>query len=111
MGPVTYDLVSLLRDCYIAWPNVFVEQLALYYRDLLQLPVSDKVFLRWFDIMGLQRHLKALLTFSRKYHRDGNDQYLQHIPRTVNYIATIGERYPECDTLCSILNEAIICVQ
>jgi len=111
MGPVTYDLVSLLRDCYIAWPDVYVDKLALYYRDLLKLSVGDREFLRWFDLMGLQRHLKALLTFSRKYHRDGNDHYLQYIPRTVNYIATIGDRYQECDPLCAIMNEAIICVQ
>jgi aminoglycoside/choline kinase family phosphotransferase len=111
MGPVTYDLVSLLRDCYVAWPETFVTQLVLYYREQLELQVSDSEFLRWFDLMGLQRHLKALLTFSRKYHRDGNSHYLQFIPRTVNYIATIGDRYPECDSLCSLMNEAIICVQ
>jgi aminoglycoside/choline kinase family phosphotransferase len=67
--------------------------------------------MRWFDLMGLQRHLKTLLTFSRKYHRDGNPYYLQYIPRTVNYISTIGDRYPECDSLCSFMNEVIICVQ
>jgi hypothetical protein len=111
IGPVTYDLVSLLRDCYIAWPEIMVTKLALQYRDQLGLTVSDAEFIRWFDLMGLQRHLKALLTFSRKYHRDGNPNYLQHIPRTVNYIATIGERYPECDMLCTLMNEAIICVQ
>jgi aminoglycoside/choline kinase family phosphotransferase len=111
IGPVTYDLVSLLRDCYIAWPEELVTKLVLQYRDQLQLAVSDAEFLRWFDLMGLQRHLKALLTFARKYHRDGNPNYLQHIPRTVNYIATIGERYAECDMLCALMNEAIICVQ
>lgn len=111
IGPVTYDLVSLLRDCYIAWPEALVVKLALQYRDQLKLAVSDAEFICWFDLMGLQRHLKALLTFSRKYHRDGDANYLQHIPRTVNYIATIGERYSECDTLCALMNEAIICVQ
>lgn len=111
IGPVTYDLVSLLRDCYIDWPEAWVIQLALQYRDQLGLVVSDAEFIRWFDLMGLQRHLKALLTFSRKFHRDGNEKYVQYIPRTVNYIATIGERYSECDMLCALMNEAIICVQ
>jgi len=108
IGPVTYDLVSLLRDCYITWPEAFVTQLALQYRDRLALSVGDAAFLRWFDIMGLQRHLKALCTFTRKYYRDCNDNYLQHIPRTVNYIKTIGDRYPECHILCALMNEAMI---
>jgi aminoglycoside/choline kinase family phosphotransferase len=108
MGPVTYDVVSLLRDCYKDFPETLVTQLALQYRDQLQLPVSNQEFLHWFDLTGLQRHLKALLTFSRKYHRDGNANYLQHIPRTVNYITTIGDRYTECKMLCALMNEAII---
>lgn len=111
VGPVTYDLVSLLRDCYNALPDNLVTQLALRYRDQIQLSVSDVEFLRWFDLTGLQRHLKALLTFSRKYHRDNNSNYLQHIPRTANYIVTIGARYPECHVICELMNEALLCVQ
>lgn len=108
-GPITYDLVSLLRDCYIAWPDAFVTELALYFWKKCALPdVSAELFLRWFDLMGIQRHLKALLTFSRKYHRDGNANYLQHIPRTLQYVKAISQRYPECHLLTECL-ETIPC--
>lgn len=113
MGPVTYDLVSLLRDCYIHWPDTLVAKLALQYRDQIQLAVSDEIFLRWFDLMGLQRHMKALLTFSRKFLRDQNSNYLQHIPRTLNYIAAISARYEECKMLNEFISERVLktCVQ
>ncbi|MHB1948942.1 MAG: aminoglycoside phosphotransferase family protein [Gammaproteobacteria bacterium] len=113
MGPVTYDLVSLLRDCYIAWPDTLVNQLVLQYWERLNLPaVSSDEFLRWFDLMGLQRHMKALLTFSRKLHRDGNANYLQHIPRTLEYIQKVSARYPECSALHEfITNQVLLCVE
>lgn len=110
-GPVTYDLVSLLRDCYIAWPENVIEKLALQYRDQLKLNVSDKEFLRWFDLMGLQRHLKALLTFSRKYRRDGNANYLKHIPRTLNYVLHESQRHSECEKFHAFLQETIMPAQ
>jgi aminoglycoside/choline kinase family phosphotransferase len=103
MGPVTYDVASLLRDCYIDFPENIITKLALNYRGKISLPVSDDTFLRDFDLMSLQRHLKALLTFSRKYVRDQNDNYLRHIPRTLNYISTVSSRYPEC----AVLNEVL----
>jgi aminoglycoside/choline kinase family phosphotransferase len=107
IGPVTYDAVSLLRDCYIDWPASLVQELVLHYWELLALPnVSADEFLRWFDLMGMQRHLKALLTFSRKFCRDGDSNYLKHIPRTVNYIQTVGQQYPECQELANFLQEA-----
>ena len=106
IGPVTYDLVSLLRDCYIDWPEDLVTKLVLYYRDRLENKNnSSDEFLRWFDLMGIQRHLKALLTFSRKFRRDGNATYLQHIPRTLNYILMVSERYEECWMLNNFLKE------
>ena len=111
IGPVTYDLVSLLRDCYVAWPIKQISQLALHYRDQLHLAVSDAEFLRWFDLMGLQRHLKTLLTFARKYCRDGNAQYLKHIPRTLNYIMYESQHYPECQGFYYFLRENIMPAQ
>lgn len=114
IGPVTYDLVSLLRDCYIAWPESRVRQFVFNYWEGLKInPVSFDEFYRWFDLMGLQRHLKALLTFSRKLHRDGNAEYLQYIPRTQNYILTVSERYPECVILNEIFSNHVVlqCVQ
>jgi aminoglycoside/choline kinase family phosphotransferase len=108
IGPVTYDLVSLLRDCYIDWPEDVVTKLALSYKQRIHLSVSDELFLRWFDGMGLQRHMKALLTFSRKYKRDANPHYLKHIPRTLNYISSISKSFPECRDFCDFLHHVIL---
>jgi hypothetical protein len=113
IGPITYDLVSLLRDCYVSWPDALVNKLVLNYWENLQLPdVSADEFCRWFDLMGLQRHLKALLTFSRKFRRDGNSNYLQHIPRTLEYISKISQRYSECHFLNNFISQQVMsCVE
>jgi aminoglycoside/choline kinase family phosphotransferase len=102
IGPVTYDLVSLLRDCYIAWPRARVEDWALGYQQLaLQSGIlrdehEDPVrFLRWFDLMGMQRHLKAAGIFARLNHRDGKPGYLGDIPRTLGYVVEVAQRYDE----------------
>ncbi|MDR3478236.1 MAG: phosphotransferase [Gammaproteobacteria bacterium] len=110
IGPVTYDLVSLLRDCYIAWPDALVKKLVLSYKEKISevVAVSDEGFLRWFDLMGLQRHLKALLTFSRKFHRDGSANYLQHIPRTLHYIASASAEHKECAAFNAYLTNVIM---
>ncbi|MGA9032617.1 MAG: phosphotransferase [Sulfuricaulis sp.] len=109
-GPVTYDLVSLLRDCYIAWPRERVEDWVKGYHDLaLQsgIPVDDddNQFLRWFDLMGVQRHLKATGIFARLNHRDGKPGYLSDIPRTLGYVQAVGARYPELQALNALLRE------
>ena len=96
-GPLSYDLVSLLRDCYIAWPNEQIEQWqALYLNKYLeQNPennISKKQFSIWFDLMGVQRHLKAIGIFSRLSHRDAKHGYLGDIPRTLAYITSIGKQ-------------------
>jgi aminoglycoside/choline kinase family phosphotransferase len=110
IGPVTYDLVSLLRDCYIAWPEELVTQLALQYKNKVPAlkPIRQEEFLRWFDVMGMHRHLKALLTFSRKFHRDNDANYLQHIPRTLNYVKAIAPLYAESQAFNVFLNETIL---
>ncbi len=108
-GPVTYDVVSLLRDCYIAWPTESVTRWALQYRDQVALKVSNDEFLAWFDLMGLQRHLKALLTFSRKYRRDHNDHYLKHIPPALHYIMTVSACYPECKNFSDFIGTILPC--
>ncbi len=102
IGPVTYDLVSLLRDCYIDWPRARVEDWALGYQDLaLQSGIlraaheDPQQFLRWFDLMGMQRHLKAAGIFARLKHRDGKAGYLQDIPRTLGYVVEVAGRYEE----------------
>lgn len=93
-GPFSYDLVSLLKDCYIAWPTATVEIWALDYlaraHDAGIVPKLDEaVFLRSFHLMGAQRHLKAAGIFCRLWQRDGKPGYLQEIPRTLGYIAAL----------------------
>jgi aminoglycoside/choline kinase family phosphotransferase len=110
IGPVTYDLVSLLRDCYIAWPRQRVERWALDYlhhaAETGLIPrESDATWLRWFDWMGVQRHLKAVGIFARLYLRDGKAGYLNDIPRTLNYIRDVSARYPELQPLHALLEE------
>lgn len=109
IGPVTYDLVSLLRDCYIAWPRDRVEQWALDYLHQATdagviTSVSDETFLRWFDWMGVQRHLKATGIFARLHLRDGKDDYLKDIPRTLAYVQDVSARYPELQDLHTLLS-------
>jgi len=102
VGPICYDLVSLLRDCYIRWPEEQVRQWALLYRQRLLAagrPAgdSDAQFLRWFDLIGLQRHLKVLGNFTRLALRDGKPGYLEDIPRVLDYVEQVLSRYPEFD--------------
>jgi len=89
-GPITYDLVSLLRDCYIAWPPARVDQLVLDFYEFAKVnglvDVKLAQFLHWFNLMGIQRHLKAIGIFARLKLRDGKDGYLKDIPRTLDYI-------------------------
>ena len=110
LGPVTYDLVSLLRDCYIDWPRPRVEQWALNYLyraasvGLLP-PATDAAYLRWFDWMGVQRHLKAAGIFARLHLRDNKSAYLADIPRTLAYVRDVSARYPELRDLHTLLDE------
>ncbi len=94
-GSITYDLVSLLKDCYIEYPRVEIEKLVLKFRDKLALHVKDKTFIKWFDFMGLQRHIKVLGIFSRLYLRDAKDGYLKDIPLTLKYVLETSSRYDE----------------
>jgi len=99
IGPITYDAVSLLRDCYISWSDAQIENsLKPYYQKLVQaqlITCDYPQFKRDFDLMGIQRHLKAIGIFSRLNIRDGKGGYLKDIPRTLNYVITISANYPE----------------
>lgn len=92
-GPITYDLVSLLRDCYISWPISRVEQMLRDYHELaLTNQLTDVDFDRfkhWFNLMGVQRHLKAIGIFSRLNLRDGKAGFLKDIPRTLKYVEQV----------------------
>jgi len=99
-GPVGYDLASILKDCYIAWPRERVVGWVRGYRALLRAeggPVGagDDEFLRWFDLIGLQRHIKVLGIFARLWHRDGKIGYLDDLPRTLAHVIDAAGRYPE----------------
>ncbi len=110
-GAITYDLVSLLRDVYIQWPKAQVEDWALGYRELalqsglLPQAPTEREFLRWFDWMGLQRHLKIAGIFARLYHRDGKAAYLNDIPLTLRYIQQVSATYPEMAFLHKLIND------
>jgi aminoglycoside/choline kinase family phosphotransferase len=102
-GPLTYDLASLLRDCYQDNPREWVERKALqqkarYEADLAMTWTDDK-FLRWMDWTGLQRHLKVLGLFRRLHLRDGKDSYLKDLPRVWNYAREVLDRYDELSVL------------
>ena len=107
-GPVTYDLVSLLKDCYIAWPAAQVEAWVIGYHGLalqsgLVQEEDAQRFLRWFQRMGIQRHLKVAGIFTRLYHRDGKDGYLKDIPLTMRYLYQALEKDPELAELHDFL--------
>lgn len=113
VGPVTYDLVSLLRDCYIAWPAERVTHWASGYFHLARqsgvLREDDPGrFLRWLDLMGVQRHLKACGIFARLHRRDGKPHYLADIPRTLGYVREVSGRYPELDGLSRLLDTRVL---
>jgi len=111
LGPVTYDLVSLLRDCYIVWPDEKVEQWCQQYYALLQaqgrLSFDWTQFKAWFDFMGLQRHLKAAGIFARLSLRDGKHGYLDDIPRTVDYLARVSRSHPSLKAFHSFLTTKV----
>jgi hypothetical protein len=99
-GPVTYDLASLLKDCYIAWPPARVREWVREYRENLleagfKLNAGAADFLRGFDLIGLQRHIKVLGIFARLFYRDGKSQYLNDLPRVLNYARDTAAGYPE----------------
>lgn len=109
-GPVTYDIVSLLRDAYIEWDEEQVLDWAIRYWERARkkgLPVSGDIdsFYRDFEFMGLQRHLKILGIFCRLYHRDGKDGYLADLPLVLSYVRKTAQRYNNLIPLVRLLDE------
>jgi N-acetylmuramate 1-kinase len=99
-GPVGYDLVSLLKDCYISWSRERVERWVKGYRRVLgglgaNVGDSEYQFLRWFDFIGVQRHIKVLGIFCRLWYRDGKPGYLGDLPLVFEYVRDACRRYPE----------------
>lgn len=133
-GPITYDLVSLLQDCYISWPRKkvihWIEQFRNYAMEGKQKDKqNDKQseneiqtknqnknkyqmnyygksldqFLRWFDLTGVQRHLKNLGIFSRLHYRDGKSHYLNDLAMPFKYVQEACERYEELSDLKALM--------
>jgi aminoglycoside/choline kinase family phosphotransferase len=107
IGPITYDLVSLLRDCYISLSPDLIELLFdKFYENLnenIRNNYSKNRFKKFFDLMGIQRHLKAIGIFTRLNYRDGKQNYLKDIPRTLNYIYHVSENYKELNFLRELI--------
>jgi len=114
VGPITYDIVSLLRDCYVAWPLSRVERWAdgvrvqLQRKNLLSDSVDQRQFMTWFDLMGAQRHLKAIGIFSRLNCRDSKSAYLLDIPRTLRYLLDVCDVYDELNELAREIRRVVL---
>ncbi|MBP6344554.1 N-acetylmuramate/N-acetylglucosamine kinase AmgK [Neisseriaceae bacterium CLB008] len=111
-GPITYDLVSLLRDAFISWPEDFVLDLVVRYWEKARaagLPVAADIdtFYRQFEYMGVQRHLKVAGIFARLYHRDGKEKYRAEIPRFLNYLKRATRRYVELAPLYLLIVDLV----
>lgn len=109
-GPITYDLVSLLRDCYIRWPQDQVISWVLKFKELLIAQnilreCSDATFIEWFDWVSVQRHLKIVGIFARLKERDGKEGYLRDIPLAYHYLLTVCDSYRELQPLRELLLE------
>ncbi len=111
-GPLTYDLVSLLKDCYVRWPAEQVWHWALQFYSGLERSMRKQVdelqFRRYFELMGVQRHVKAAGIFARLNHRDGKAAYLDDIPRTLSYIVELGPQYEELQYLVRLIEERVL---
>lgn len=108
-GPITYDLVSLLKDCYISWPR---EQILKWVSQFHSQSAVASIytladFIRAFDLCGLQRHIKVLGVFSRLYLRDNKAGYLQDLPLTLRYVLETTERYEELHPLFHLLQSKV----
>ena len=117
-GPIGYDLVSLLKDCYISWPRERVERWVREYRARLVARggaaagglagKDDAEFLRWFDLIGVQRHIKILGIFARLWYRDGKPGYLADLPLTLEYVRDTCTRYAELAQLSRIVEQGFV---
>ena len=113
LGPITYDLASLLRDCYIAWDYARVRNWAESHRlrlieaGALDPRIDAARWQRWFDLTGMQRHLKVLGIFCRLWYRDGKRGYLKDLPRVWQYVRDVASRYPELRGFLALLERLV----
>ncbi len=106
-GPITYDLVSLLKDCYVTWDDGLIEDMLESFFSRIKCNDINNIsdFRYWFDMTGLQRHIKAIGIFSRLNYRDNKDNYLQDIPRTYSYIEKTLKKYKDLTALDEIFSD------
>ncbi len=118
-GPFTYDLASIFKDCYIEWPRqqqlVWLEEYRLKadhislsnYESLNSSKQNSEQLIKWYDLTGLQRHLKVLGIFCRLYYRDGKDQYIKDLPLAAKYILEVLSLYPQLASFEASFGDAI----
>ncbi len=112
-GPITYDLISLFKDCYVRWPRHNIETWLHYYyvkaSEQGMLANCDwQQFLTWFEWMGIQRHLKVVGIFSRLYFRDNKENYLRDIPLGLDYLTQALASIPELATLSNFIQQRVL---
>jgi len=113
IGPITYDLASLLRDCYVRLPAADVRRWALAYGDMaidagIMPRTSADKFLRDFDWIGLQRHIKVLGIFARLHLRDGKSTFLPDLPRVISYVQEVAAAYPQLQAFAAWFNDRVV---
>ncbi|MEY2167887.1 MULTISPECIES: aminoglycoside phosphotransferase family protein [unclassified Rhodanobacter] len=112
-GPITYDLASLLRDAYVAWPRERVEawvesyRLRLRHAGAIGHDIDTTRFLRWFDLTGLHRHVRVLGQFYRLWYRDGKPGYLADVPQVYRYVIEVAKSYPELADFAALLERHV----
>ena len=112
MGPITYDVVSLFRDAFISWEeDQEIDWVVRYWEKAraagLPVPAEFDEFYRWFEWMGVQRHLKVAGIFARLSYRDGKAKYRPEIPRFLNYLRRASRRYNDLVPLYALLVELV----
>lgn len=108
-GPLTYDLVSLLKDCYVTWPRDRVIEWVTYFYTNCNLAHSYSLpdFVKAFDLAGLQRHIKVLGVFCRLNLRDKKSGYMKDLPRTLAYVRECAEMYPELHPFFELIQNRV----
>ena len=113
-GPVTYDLVSLLRDCYVDNKEEWIDHSVLAFQQSLieqgigHARVTFDEFIRWFDLTGLQRHLKCVGIFHRLKIRDLKPSYMKDVPRVLAYIKHALKRQSDLGEMKNLIEQATI---
>ena len=104
-GPVTYDPASLLKDVYITLPAELQQQLMEQHRATLTPAIDRQTYHRWFDLMGLQRHIKILGIFCRLKYRDNKPDYMANLPTVIDHIENTLIRYPEFNRFSTLFKQ------